>query len=94
MRDMLREMADLAVKRSTSVKEGDLVVVEAEDYMDDGSAIRLKLTINVKEGSAHFDFEGTSPEVKFLDPQKSPPPSFSVTRSVSRCSRFPSLAKV
>ncbi|CAM6093520.1 unnamed protein product [Calypogeia fissa] len=63
VRDMLREMAEVAVQRSTSVKEGDLVVVESEDYMDDGSAIHLKLTINVKEGSAHFDFEGTSPEV-------------------------------
>lgn len=61
---MLREMAELAVLRSTSIKEGDLVVVESEDYMDDGSTIHLKLTINVKEGSAHFDFEGTSPEVR------------------------------
>lgn len=33
--------------------------VTAEDQMDDGSAIRLAVTINRKKGSAVFDFEGT-----------------------------------
>lgn len=63
---MLREMAKVAGKQSSSAKHGDHVVVEAEDYMDDGSIIHLKLDINVKEGSAHFDFDGTSPEVKHI----------------------------
>ncbi|KAG6541304.1 hypothetical protein Mapa_017357 [Marchantia paleacea] len=63
VREMLREMAKLAAKQSSSAKHGDHVVVEAEDYMDDGSTIHLKLDIDVKEGSAHFDFDKTSPEV-------------------------------
>ena len=31
--------------------------------MDDGTPIKLKLTIDREEGSAEFDFEGTGPEV-------------------------------
>lgn len=38
-------------------------VVEEEDYMDDGSVIRLKLCIDAKAGEATFDFGGTSAEV-------------------------------
>jgi 5-oxoprolinase (ATP-hydrolysing) len=34
-----------------------------EDLMDDGAAIRLKLTINRNDGTAIFDFTGTDPEV-------------------------------
>ncbi|CEO59659.1 Putative 5-oxo-L-prolinase [Penicillium brasilianum] len=37
--------------------------LEAVDYMDDGTPIRLKVTINESDGSAIFDFEGTGPEV-------------------------------
>ena len=32
--------------------------VSAEDQMDDGSKIKLAVTINRKEGSAIFNFEG------------------------------------
>jgi 5-oxoprolinase (ATP-hydrolysing) len=35
----------------------------AEDYMDDGSPIRLKVEINPDKGEAIFDFEGTGPEM-------------------------------
>ena len=35
----------------------------AEDFMDDGSPIRLKITIDPAEGAAVFDFAGTGPEV-------------------------------
>ena len=35
----------------------------AIDYMDDGSRICLKITIDAKKGEAVFDFHGTSPEV-------------------------------
>ncbi|GJL80061.1 MAG: 5-oxoprolinase [Nitrospinaceae bacterium] len=35
----------------------------AEDHLDDGSLIRLKLTVDQKEGSAVFDFSGTGREV-------------------------------
>lgn len=31
--------------------------------MDDGSMIRLKLTIDRKQGSAYFDFSDTDPEM-------------------------------
>ncbi len=31
--------------------------------MDDGSPIKLKITINGKDGTADFDFTGTGPEV-------------------------------
>jgi 5-oxoprolinase (ATP-hydrolysing) len=37
--------------------------LSATDYMDDGSPIRLKITINAERGEAVFDFEGTGPEV-------------------------------
>jgi len=35
----------------------------AVDYMDDGSPIRLNVTIDAEKGEAVFDFEGTGPEV-------------------------------
>ncbi|VDP36744.1 unnamed protein product, partial [Soboliphyme baturini] len=38
-------------------------VMEATDFMDDGSAISLKVTIDQEAGSAVFDFTGTSCEV-------------------------------
>ena len=33
------------------------------DYMDDGSVIKLKITIDRRDGSAVFDFSGTGYEV-------------------------------
>ncbi|CAK8687448.1 unnamed protein product [Clavelina lepadiformis] len=38
-------------------------VLRASDQMDDGSVINLRVEIDLKEGSATFDFEGTSPMV-------------------------------
>jgi len=35
----------------------------AVDYMDDGSPIKLKVSIDAEKGEAVFDFEGTGPEV-------------------------------
>jgi len=35
----------------------------AHDQMDDGSEIRLALTIDRRDGSAIFDFTGTSEEI-------------------------------
>lgn len=35
----------------------------AIDYMDNGSPIALKITIDAEKGEATFDFEGTGPEV-------------------------------
>ena len=37
--------------------------LEAEDHLDDGSPVRLKITINRNDGSAIFDFSGTGPEL-------------------------------
>lgn len=37
--------------------------LEALDFMDDGTPIKLKITINPQDGSAVFDFAGTGPEV-------------------------------
>ncbi|KAK9917414.1 hypothetical protein WJX75_004082 [Coccomyxa subellipsoidea] len=37
--------------------------VTAEDQMDDGTPIRLAVTIDRRDGSAVFDFEGTGPQV-------------------------------
>ncbi len=38
-------------------------VVTAEDYMDDGTRIRLRLAIAPASGAAEFDFTGTGPQV-------------------------------
>lgn len=37
--------------------------LHAIDYMDDGSPIELRISINAEEGTAVFDFTGTGPEV-------------------------------
>ena len=37
--------------------------LSAVDYMDDGSPIALKITIDAEKGEAVFDFDGTGPEV-------------------------------
>ncbi|KJK91490.1 hypothetical protein H633G_04637 [Metarhizium anisopliae BRIP 53284] len=37
--------------------------LEAVDYMDEGTPIRLKITIDPDKGSADFDFAGTGPQV-------------------------------
>jgi len=37
--------------------------LSAEDFMDDGSPIRLKIAIDPAKGEAVFDFAGTGPEV-------------------------------
>lgn len=53
---MLRELS-----LSRGLKEVD--TVQAVDRMDDGSVIKLALTIDRKDGSAIFDFTGTDPEM-------------------------------
>lgn len=37
--------------------------LSAEEFMDDGSPIKLKVTIDPEKGEAVFDFSGTGPEV-------------------------------
>ena len=48
------------VKNRTSGRD---LQVEAEDFMDDGSRLVLKLTIDGSTGEALFDFTGTDPEM-------------------------------
>lgn len=38
-------------------------VASAEDFLDDGTPIRLAVTIDRAIGSAVFDFAGTGPEI-------------------------------
>lgn len=53
VKNLLREVAE-------SQRGRDLIAV---DYMDDGTPIKLRVSIDEKEGTAIFDFEGTGPEV-------------------------------
>ncbi|ONK61905.1 uncharacterized protein A4U43_C08F34780 [Asparagus officinalis] len=57
VREMLRSVA------ARVQQENGSTVIEEEDYMDDGSTIHLKLTLDGEKGEAFFNFEGTSPEV-------------------------------
>lgn len=57
VREMLKSMSSRVISWSPNIS------IEEEDYMDDGSVIHLKLTIDTKKGEAIFDFDGTSPEV-------------------------------
>uniref|UniRef100_H2Y9L4 5-oxoprolinase n=1 Tax=Ciona savignyi TaxID=51511 RepID=H2Y9L4_CIOSA len=61
VRNLLRDVA-----RSTEVndpKSPHVVSLNAQDYMDDGSMIKLRIDIDAEKGSAIFDFSGTSPMV-------------------------------
>ncbi|KAJ3327850.1 hypothetical protein HDU76_011010 [Blyttiomyces sp. JEL0837] len=60
----IRQNAELAVRnllKDVASKRGTRL--EAFDNMDDGSEIHLTIDINPTDGSATFDFEGTSLEV-------------------------------
>ncbi|XP_029313101.1 5-oxoprolinase [Cottoperca gobio] len=57
VRDMLKDFARRRRQQTGSLE------VESEDFMDDGTAIRLRVQINEEEGSAVFDFTGTGTEV-------------------------------
>ena len=52
--------------------------VNAIDYMDDGTPIRLRVTVDGATGDACFDFSGTGPEVSpvVLSNLLSPPSHF------------------
>jgi 5-oxoprolinase (ATP-hydrolysing) len=61
----IQDSAELAVrnllKRLAHDRKGENI--SAVDYMDDGTPIMLKVTIDPSDGSAIFDFTGTGPEV-------------------------------
>jgi 5-oxoprolinase (ATP-hydrolysing) len=55
VRDMLKAFA---AARGLAAPVGS---VSAEDFMDDGTRIALRVTIDQRDGSAIFDFDGTGP---------------------------------
>ncbi|XP_067005081.2 5-oxoprolinase isoform X2 [Anabrus simplex] len=57
VRDMLKEIGIRSLERTNKS------ILEAEEYLDDGSPIKLKVTIDTKTGSALCDFSGTGYEV-------------------------------
>ena len=57
--EAVRQML-VSISQKRNLKEIDTIT--AEDYMDDGSKICLRLKIDRKERTAEFDFEGTSYE--------------------------------
>ncbi|CAA7055676.1 unnamed protein product [Microthlaspi erraticum] len=63
VREMLKSVATRVSLETPESRVGNSVTIEEEDYMDDGSVIHLKLTIDADKGEAFFDFTGTSPEV-------------------------------
>lgn len=65
----IQDAAENAVRerlKQFSLEQGlnKIDTVYAEDFLDDGSRIALKLTINRENGSAIFDFTGTGNELK------------------------------
>ncbi|KAI3970491.1 hypothetical protein MKX01_024138 [Papaver californicum] len=62
VREMLKSVASRVASTSSNIPK-HLVMIEEEDFMDDGSVIHLKLTIDTQKGEAFFDFSGTSAEV-------------------------------
>ncbi|XP_046386435.1 5-oxoprolinase [Ischnura elegans] len=62
VRDMLKEIARRK-KKERGVDDKGLCLLEANDFLDDGSPIKLNVSLNSEEGSATFDFSGTGFEV-------------------------------
>ena len=60
----VQNAADNAVRElfKRTCREKGRNVFDAEDFMDDGSRIKLQIRIDPETGSADFDFTGTSPE--------------------------------
>lgn len=76
--DVVREF----LKKQSGVFEGAPLV--AEDYFDDGTRIKVKITIDPKKGDAFFDFDGTGSEVYGC--MNSPPSiTYSCVLYVLRC---------
>ncbi len=65
----IQENAEIAVRQvlkrcgNEALRQTGKSVLQAEDYMDDGSCISLQVCIDQVKGSAVFDFTGTGPEV-------------------------------
>ena len=61
VREMLKKFAEIHGSGGGGGEEA--VEVFAEDCMDDGTKIKLRIAINGDNGDALFDFEGTGPQV-------------------------------
>jgi 5-oxoprolinase (ATP-hydrolysing) len=59
VRDLLREVAQRQPQKPTDARWQ----LDATDWMDDGSRIQLQIEIDVREGTAVFDFTGTDAQV-------------------------------
>ncbi|XP_038616389.1 5-oxoprolinase isoform X1 [Tachyglossus aculeatus] len=65
----IQENAELAVRDMLRAfgarrqRDGLPLELDSEDYMDDGTPIRLRVQLDVDQGSAVFDFSGSGPEV-------------------------------
>lgn len=59
-RNAANAVKGLLKKVAKDHQDQDLVAV---DYMDDGTPIHLRVSIDAEKGTALFDFEGTGPEV-------------------------------
>ena len=57
VRSMLKEIG------KAQFLESGVNYLQAEDFMDGGTRIKLKLSINIEEGSAVFDFTGSGLQV-------------------------------
>nr|CAD7404141.1 unnamed protein product [Timema cristinae] len=57
VKDMLRQIGNKALAQTGST------VLQAEESMDDGTSIKLKITIDVEQGTAVCDFSGSGYEV-------------------------------
>ncbi|ORY28953.1 Hydantoinase B/oxoprolinase-domain-containing protein [Naematelia encephala] len=56
----IRDNSELAVRNFLRTRAGQ--ILNAEERMDDGTPLRLEVTINQDDGSAKFDFTGTGEE--------------------------------
>ncbi|MED6125826.1 5-oxoprolinase [Stylosanthes scabra] len=61
--EAVREMLKSVGRKICSESNENGATIEEEDYMDDGSVIHLKLSIDSNKGEAVFYFGGTSAEV-------------------------------
>lgn len=61
----IQDAAELAIRNLFRSIAGDAGqrILSAIDYMDDGTPLCLKITIDGHSGSAVFDFSGTGSEV-------------------------------
>lgn len=62
----IQHNAEIAVRnliRRKAETVGSPYELHAEDQLDDGSPLKLKIVLNPKDGSAKFDFSGTGPQL-------------------------------